>query len=415
MTGSLINAMAVDRALRDRADHVIPGGMYGHQTTALLPSELPQFLARGDGARVWDVDGHEYLDLMCSYGPIVLGHQHPAVEAAVDAQRRLGDCLNTPTPRIVELAEVFVDRIPHADWALFSKNGTDATTLCLTIARNATGRRKILVAERAYHGAAPWCSPDTSGVLDSDRAHLLRYRFNEIESVEAAVAGANGDLAGILVSAFRHDISEDQEMPEPAFARRLREICDAQGAALILDDVRGGMRLHPGGSWEPLGVRPDLSAWSKAIANGYALAAVLGVESLREAAAGAFNTGSFWFAGVSMAASLATIETLRTEDGFETMRRVGQALREGLAEQATSHELEILQTGPVQMPWLRFADDADFSKAVRWTGTAAREGVYLHPRHNWFMSAALTDADISQALEATDRAFAVVRAEFGPS
>ena len=110
----------------------------------------------GRGARIWDVDGNEYVDLMCSYGPVVLGHQHPAVEAAAAAQAALGDCQNGPGPVMVDLAELLVQTVRHADWAMFAKNGTDATTMCCTIARAQTGRRKILVAVGAHHGAAPW-------------------------------------------------------------------------------------------------------------------------------------------------------------------------------------------------------------------------------------------------------------------
>jgi glutamate-1-semialdehyde 2,1-aminomutase len=122
--------------------------MYGHQSVTKLPvpEGYPQFMSRGQGAHVWDVDGNEYIDLMCSYGPVVLGHQHPKVEAAVRAQEAKGDCQNGPSARLVELAEALVGRVRHADWAMFAKNGCDATTLALMIARAATGRRKILVA-----------------------------------------------------------------------------------------------------------------------------------------------------------------------------------------------------------------------------------------------------------------------------
>src|SRR6266566_1505389 len=146
-----------DRQLRERARAVIPGGMYGHQ--AAPGAAYPQFMRGGRGARVWDVDGNEYVDLMCSYGPVVLGHLHPAVEAAARAQAEIGDCMNAPGPVMVDLAELMVRTVRHADWAILAKNGTDATTMCCTIARAQTGRSKILVAKGAYHGAAPWCTP----------------------------------------------------------------------------------------------------------------------------------------------------------------------------------------------------------------------------------------------------------------
>jgi glutamate-1-semialdehyde 2,1-aminomutase len=404
---------SIDTELRRRAATVIPGGMYGHQSANPLPREYPQFMAGGKGARVWDADGNSYVDLMCSYGPVLLGHQHPKVEEAARAQAALADCQNGPGPAMVELAELFVATVRHADWAMFAKNGTDATTTCCTIARARTGRKKILVAKGAYHGAMPWCTPRPAGVTAEDRANLGHYTFNDLPSAQAAVAEAGSDLAAILVSPFRHDAGFDQELTDPAFARGLRELCDATGAALILDDVRCGLRLATGSSWEPLGVDPDLSAWSKAIANGYPLAAVLGNDKFRGAAGEVYVTGSFWFSAVPMAAAIATIGALRDEGGVAAMERAGSALRDGILAQAASWGLEISYTGPVQMPYLTFAGDEEHALGRLFAARALERGAYLHPKHNWFVSAAMTDDDVAAALAATDDAFAAVRKHIG--
>ena len=404
---------SADSRLRQRARAVIPGGMYGHQSAGPLPPEYPQFLRSGRGARLWDVDGNEYVDLMCSYGPVVLGHQHPAVEAAAAAQAALGDCQNGPAPVMVELAELLVRTVRHADWAMLAKNGTDATTTCATIARAQTGRRKILVATGAYHGSAPWCTPRPAGTTEADRVNLGHYTFNDLASARHAAAEAGQDLAGILVSPFKHDAGFDQELVDPLFARGLRELCDATGAALILDDVRAGFRLHLGSSWEPVGVDPDLSAWSKAIANGRALAAVLGNDAFRNGAKQVFVTGSFWFAAVPMAAAIATIKALKEENAIEAMRQKGEALRDGILDQARSWDLAVNYTGPPVMPYLTFAGDADHELAGVFAAQALRGGAYLHPRHNWFVSAAMTGDDLALALEATDQAFAAVRKHLG--
>jgi glutamate-1-semialdehyde 2,1-aminomutase len=404
---------AADRLLRERAGAVIPGGMYGHQAAGPLPAEYPQFMASGRGARVWDVDGNEYVDLMGSYGPVVLGHQHPAVEAAARAQAALGDCQNGPGPVMVELAELLVQTVRHADWAMLAKNGTDATTMCCTIARAQTGRAKILVAAGAYHGAAPWCTPRPAGTTPQDRANLIPYTFNDLASARQAAAQAGDDLAAVLVSPFRHDAGFDQELVDPAFARGVRELCDAAGAALILDDVRCGFRLHLGSSWEPVGVDPDPSAWSKAIANGRALAAVLGSDAFRDGASQVFVTGSFWFAAVPMAAAIATIRALREEGAIEAMARSGTALRDGIVAQARSWDLDIRYTGPPVMPYLTFAGAQDYALSRVFAAQALRHGAYLHPRHNWFVSAAMTGDDLALALAATDQAFAAVRKRIG--
>jgi glutamate-1-semialdehyde 2,1-aminomutase len=396
---------SADSALRARAQRVIPGGLWGHQNAAHLPDGYPQYFTRAEGCHLIDVDGRQFVDFMCSWGPVILGHRHPAVEQAVREQTALGDCMNGPAPVLVELAELIVDMVPHADWCIFGKNGTDATTTCITVARAETGRRKVLTATGAYHGAVPWCSPSVAGVTAEDRAHLLHYTFNDIASLEAAVEQAGHDLAAIVVSAFRHDMGKAQELPTPEFARRMRALCDETGAALVLDDVRAGFRLDLGGSWEPLGVRPDLSAWSKAIANGHALAAVTGRERFRQAATTVFTTGSFWCGSVPMAAAVATLTELRRIDGPAHMARMGQRLRDGLAERALHHGLRIDQSGPVQMPTVLFVDDPEWKRGFAFCAEALRHGAYLHPKHNMFLSCAHTEADVDAALEAADAGF----------
>jgi len=403
----VLTPRTVDAALRARAGAVIPGGMYGHMNAAGLPDAYPQFMTRGEGSRVWDADGNEYLDFMCGWGPVVLGRKDPVVEAAVRAQLDTGDLLDGPSPVMVDLAELLVELVPHADWAMLAKNGTDATTACVSIARASTGRRKVLVATGAYHGAIPWCTPRPGGVLPEDRAHLGYFEFNDVASLEAAVAEAGDDLAGIIVSPVRQELARDQEMATGEFARAIRAICDRTGAVMILDDVRCGFRLDLGGSWEPLGVQPDLAAWSKAIANGYSLAAITGRDPLRTAASSIYVTGSFWYSAVSMAASMATLTQLRDTDALARMAASGQRLRDGLAAQSVAHGFPTSQTGPVQMPLLRFLDDDAASTMARtWTNEAVKRGVYLHPVHNWFLSAAHTADDIDLTLERTDDAFA---------
>jgi glutamate-1-semialdehyde 2,1-aminomutase len=400
---------SVDAELRRRARAVIPGGMYGHQNAGPLPPEYPQFMRAGRGARIWDVDGNEYVDLMCSYGPVVLGHHHPGVEAAAQAQAELADCQNGPAAVMVELAELLVATVQHADWAMFAKNGTDATTTCVTIARAQTGRDRILVATGAYHGSAPWCTPRPAGVTAADRVNIGHYTFNDLASVTAAVE-AGPEPAAIVVSPFKHDAGFDQELVDPAFARGLRELCDKAGAALILDDVRCGFRLHLGSSWEPIGVLPDLSAWSKAIANGHPLAAVLGSDRFREGAKKVFVTGSFWFSAAAMAAGAATIRALRAQGAIEAMERMGTALRAGMLEQAAAAGIEVNYTGPPAMPYMTFAADRNHVQASAFAAATMRHGAYLHPRHNWFISAAMTEADLDHALGATAAGFAAVSA-----
>ncbi len=399
-----------DRLLRNRAERVIPGGIWGHMDARRLPANYPQFFASAKGAHITDANGKTYVDFMCAYGPMILGYHDQEVDAAAEEQRGRLDIGNGPAEVMLELAELLVGTLPAADWALFSKNGTDATTTCVTIARAASKRRKVLVAQGAYHGSAPWCTPVDAGVTDAERAHFLTYEYNSVESLEAAVASAGEDLAAVLVSAFRHDTRIDQEMPSPAFARAARALTERHEAALILDDVRAGFRLDLSGSWEALGVRPDLSAWSKALANGYPLAAVTGNERMREAAQRIFVTGSFWYSPVPMAAACATLKKLHRIDAPTILRRLGQRLREGIQQQADALGIGIRQSGPPQMPLVLFDGDRDFTMGNLFCATALDHGAYLHPWHNMFLSTAHTEADIDLALAATQKGFEAIAA-----
>jgi glutamate-1-semialdehyde 2,1-aminomutase len=399
-----------DAALRERAARVIPGGMYGHQSTRMLPASFPQFFSRAEGAYLWDVDGNRYLDLMCAYGPSLLGYGDRRVDAAATAQLELGDAMTGPSGLMVELAETLVSMVSHADWAMFCKNGTDATTMAMTAARAQTGRRRILVAEHAYHGAAPWCTPVPVGVVREERAFISTYTYNDIASLEAAVADAGDDLAAVFASPFKHDAFEDQALPDPAYARRARELCDRTGAMLIVDDVRAGFRLTRDCSWELLGVRPDLSCWGKSFANGHPISALLGSNSCRKGASGIYVTGSFWFAAVPMAAAIETLRILRESDYLERTIALGERLRAGLDRVAGEHGFTLRQTGPVQMPQILFTDDPDFRVGFAFAEAMLERAVYVHPWHNMFLCAAMCEADIDFAIEAAAGALAQVRA-----
>lgn len=404
-----MSAKPNDLALRERAVKVIPNGMFGHEATHLLPASFPQFFSKAKGAYIWDADGNRYLDLMCAYGPNLLGYGDEGVDAAAMRQLALGDTMTGPGAVLVDLSEALVGMVSHADWAMVCKNGTDATTMAMTVARAQTGKRRVLVADGAYHGAAPWCTPMPGGIVPEERAFISKYAWNDVASLEAAVAEAGDDLAAIFASPFKHDAFQDQTLPDPAYARRARELCDATGAKLIVDDVRAGFRLVRDCSWELVGVRPDLSSWGKSFANGHPISALLGSDSCRVGAEAIYATGSFWFSAVPMAAAIETLRILRESDYLEHMVALGTKLREGLGPVAARHGFALRQTGPVQMPQILFDDDPDFRIGFAWAEAMLERGVYVHPWHNMFLNAAMTEADIDLLLEAADGALAHVR------
>lgn len=404
-----MSAKPNDAALRERAARVIPNGMFGHEATHLLPAAYPQFFSKAKGAHIWDVDGNRYLDFMCAYGPNLLGYGDERVDGAAIRQLAQGDTMTGPSPLLVELSEALVAMVSHADWVMPCKNGTDATTMAMTAARAQTGKRRILVADGAYHGAAPWCTPMPGGIVPEERAFISKYEYNDVASLEAAVAAAGDDLAAIFASPFKHDAFTDQALPDPAYARRARELCDATGAMLIVDDVRAGFRLTRDCSWELVGVRPDLSSWGKSFANGHPISALLGSDRCRTGAETMYATGSFWFSAVPMAAALETLAILRDTDYLEHTIALGERLRSGLDEAAGRHGFALRQTGPAQMPQILFVDDPDFRIGFAWAEAMLERGIYMHPWHNMFINAAMTEADIDLAIAAADASFAAVR------
>ncbi len=392
--------------LYTRARKVVPAGVYGHQSPRLLvEGSYPYFFSRGQGSHVWDADGNEYIDYICSYGPIVLGHRHPKVEEAALAQMREGNCFNGPTEIWVELAEHLVGITPFADWAVFAKNGSDVCTWAWEVAREHTGRSKIVRARGAYHGTHAWCTPMPGGTTPEDRANVLEFTYNDLADLQRVVGDNDGQVAAIIVSPFRHDAGQDQELPVEGFHQGVRQLCDEKGIVFILDDVRAGFRLHMGGSGEYFGVRPDLACYCKAIANGYPLSACVGREDLRRAAKHVFFTGSFFTSAVPMAASLACLREMQACAAVEHMRHVGTMLCRGLEEQAVAHGLAVTISGPPAIPFMSFKDDSGFERSRTFGAACAKRGVYVHPTHNWFLSAAHTEADIRRTLEVTDEAF----------
>jgi len=374
-----------------------------------LPAEFPQFFSKGKDARLWDADGNEYIDFMCAYGPNLLGYGFEPVEKAAAAQQAKGDTLTGPSEIMVDLAEAFVGMVSHADWAMFCKNGTDATSMAMVTARAHTGRKTILCAKGAYHGAAPWCTPFPAGVIPEDRAHITYYDYNDANSLADAFKQHEGDVAGVFATPFRHEAFEDQFDPLVEYAVAARSLCDAAGALLIVDDVRAGFRLARDCSWSNLGVQPDLSTWGKCFANGYPISALLGANVARQAAQDIFVTGSFWFSATPMAAAIETLRQIRETDYLERLTTAGRRFREGLAQQAAAHGFTLRQTGPVQMPQILFEDDPDFRIGYAWVTEALKRGVYLSPYHNMFLSSAHSEKDIAESLMATDDAFAAVK------
>ena len=219
---------------------------------------------------------------------------------------------------------------------------------------------------QGYHGAGPVWTKGRPGVLDTDTAYQVEYEYNDINSVEIAMkkAESDGGVAGIIVSAFDYRYSRELVMARQEWVEEVRDLCKKTGALLILDDVRAGFRLSLSSSWAGMySVTPDLVCYSKAIANGYALSALVGSEACRQAGAEkVFATGSFWFSSCAMAAALATLEELEKRNVVEELKTVGNMLKNGLEEQGDEVGMKIKVTGPPSMPFLSFDEDQPFNR-----------------------------------------------------
>lgn len=410
-----MHSLEKDKALQKRAELAFPAGVYGHMGLRMypLPDNYPQFISRADGGRIWDVDGNEYIDFMCAYGPNILGYLHPKVEEAARKQMMLLDCATAPSEVMLELSEKLIEKGNHADWSLFCKNGSDATSIACMVARAQTGRNLIIMAEGVYHGNDAWCSWSSVGLPKHAKADIITCIYNDTASLEKAVEIAGDDLAGIILTPHYHELYVRQDDVTVEFAQRARAVCDEKHAALVIDDVRCTFRFSLGSSWQATtGVLPDLCAMGKTLANGHPVSAVTGSNKFRSGASEILVTGSFWFSSVPFAASLATIRAIEEEDTIARMNSVGQRLRSGLAEQANAYGLKFSQSGPVSMPYFHFDDDNEYKKIIFFCNEAVKNGVYFHPKHNMFVCAA-HENDIDEALNRTESAFKSVKDKFG--
>ena len=387
-------------ALFKRASTVIPGGIYGHASpAATVPGAFPYFAHHAEGGRYWDVDGNSYIDLMCGYGPILLGYNHPEINAVTAEVQARGDCFNHPTEYMVQLAEKLTQTIDRADWAVFGKNGSDMTSWSIRVAREFTGKKRIAKATHAYHGIDPWCVPGFGGIIAEDRALIDAFEWNNIDALTTLVENKGDELAAIMLTPFHHPAFGDSILPSPEFVTAINQFKERHGILLIIDDVRCGFRLHPEGSHKLFGFEADLICFSKALGNGYPISACVGHKALKVAASKCFLTGSFWNAPVPMAAALKTIEIAERDAVAIELERRGTQLVEGMLKLGERYGIPLQASGPPAMPYVRVAEDHSFRKQQALCAAATQNGLYLHPHHNWFLCAAHTRDVIHECIQ----------------
>lgn len=398
------------RALLERARAVIPGGIWGHNRfpAFLDHGHYPYFARNGHGAVFEDVDGRRYIDYLCGYGAMISGHGNPLVDDAARAAMAGGDCLDLPTEESVALAEQVCATIAGADFCAFAKNGSDATWIACLMARAYTRRATLVCAEGAYHGShawCGWCNPG-DGRWPADSAQVLRFSWNDLAALDELLRGHGDQVAAVMLTPFHHPIPGPAVMPEAGFFEGVLRLVRQHGALLILDDVRAGFRLDLRGSHVAVGADPDLVCHSKAVANGWPLSLVTGKAFLREAAASVFAAGTFWNAPSAMAAARTNLRLLGESGAIPAMARLGTLLCEGLAALGVRHGVPVRLTGPPAIPTMTIDGPAGNARMMRFARRMVARGHYLHPGHNWFLSAAHTEAQIRETLRQADAVLA---------
>ncbi len=399
------------RALFERAAKVIPGGIYGSKAPGfLVPGAYPYYLDRAAGCRMWDADGTEFIDYLCGYGSMIVGYGNEAVDKAAVARIRQGDLLDQPSPLMVELAERLVGKIAGTAWSVFVKNGTDATTLALSLSRVRTGKPLAILASEAYHGAANWCSANVFPELESERRDIRRFKYNDIEGLEALFRENKGRIACLFLTPYHHPTFAPQEEPDPRLYETARRLCDSEGALLVMDDIRANFRLHEAGSHVRFGARPDLWCMGKALANGYPISVLMGTEELRAVASSFFITGTYWMSAGPMAAALASLDEMERLGGVARLEVLGAAFKEGIEAAGRKVGFGARVTGPAGIPFITFDEDPDLWLNQRFGSAMARRGVFIHPHHNGFISLAHGEDDIALTVERAEAAFAAMAA-----
>jgi glutamate-1-semialdehyde 2,1-aminomutase len=335
---------------------------------------------------------------MCAYGAVIHGYQNPIIESAVEKQRSVGTVFNHPHEVSIELAEKLTQIVEFASWSVFAKNGSDLTTWSIRVAREHTKRTVVVKARGAYHGVDAWCDPGMGGRIESDRADILEFEWNDLEQLEALFKSRKDQIAAVILTPYHHAAFAPSVMPEEGFWVGVRNLCHKNGTILILDDVRAGWRLHQRGSHRYFDFSPDMSVYSKALGNGYAISACVGIPELKNAASEVFLTGSCWSDAVAMSAALASLEICEKDSVANHVLDKGKYFCSGLESLALEFNFKLRMTGPASMPYPWFDGDDDLYRIQNFCQIASKYGLFFHPHHNWFISNAHDQTSLDKAL-----------------
>ncbi|HEY6171484.1 MAG TPA: glutamate-1-semialdehyde 2,1-aminomutase, partial [Candidatus Kapabacteria bacterium] len=411
----------ISEQLFERAKKIIPGGVNSPVRAFRGVGGTPLFMTHADGANIWDADGNKYIDYVGSWGPFILGHQHPAVKEAIIKQAERATSFGAPTELEIELAELVSSLMPNIQMIRMVNSGTEATMSAIRLARAYTGRDKIIKFEGCYHGhgdsflikagsgALTLGAPDSPGVTEGVAKDTLNAVYNDIESVKALVTANDKQVACIIVEPIGGNMGVVP--PTDNFLGKLRELCTNEGILLIFDEVMTGFRVALGGAQAVYNVVPDLTTLGKIIGGGLPVGAYGGkreIMSMVSPSGPVYQAGTLSGNPLAMSAGLATLKILRDENPYPALEKKSAYLSEAFAKNIAEFAIKATQTRVGSMMCMFFTEKTviDYDSAVssdkekygKYFHSMLSLGIYLAPSQfeAMFVSSAHTDADVEQ-------------------
>ncbi len=405
----------------ERAQKLLPGGMYGMRGPHFfIFGEYPIYMERGEGTHMWDIDGNEYIDFIASYGPTTIGFNEPEIYEPVF--ERIRTSFTFPIAQTIQndLAEKLQQIIPSAERVVFARTGTDAVTIAIKMARAFTFKNKILI-DSTYHGWSDVTQTGfDAGVPQFNRDLLIPHKWGDLEAFKQSLEN-DKDIAAILISPIHHQLAVPMNH-DKSFIAGLRELATKHNVVLIFDEVRSGFRMALGGAQEYLGITPDVSCFSKAIASGFILAAICGKKEIletitlepKEGSHGTYMSGTFFLNSAEMVAALKTIEFYEKHDVIGNIFEKGRYFSKRTDEIIAKHNAPVINGGNEVMPgWLfdqeKLGEEMFIAMTYKLYSYMIRSGIFMHPIHKSYIAYRHTKEDLDKALDTFDKALSVVR------
>ncbi len=402
--------------LFEEAKTLVPGGVLGARKPGdFIEGEYPIFLEYGKGSRLTDVDGNEFIDFLCGYGPIILGYREDEVDDAVIKQiKDKGFCFTLTQRYQNQLAKKLTELVPCSELSIFLKTGSDATTAAIRIARAYTNRIKVMRC--GYHGWHDWCVEMKGGIPEKFYEDVYEFRYNNLDQLDDLLKKYGDQTAAIIMTPFGHPIHQKMETPKPGFLEGVRELANKHGTVLVFDEVRTCFRLKMGGAQELYGVTPDLTVLGKGMANGYAISVVTGKADVMMAAAQKlFISSTFFPNSDGYIAALKTIEIMERDNVLNNIWEKGNRLLAKIQNIIDKYEVGAELSGVAPMFFITFKrDETNTQKEKRddFYTQLIRKGFFFTPHHHAYISYRHTEEDLDKTATAIDEAMAYVKEKY---